>query len=96
MEEIFAHPSLASKQYRCHLSGGPPQQVGLATTLVSERERGVWRRYRLAPVPTSALVVATVVGSLAISGSPASAGGRCVNVDIASSPEKLTLLTEHP
>lgn len=25
---------------------------GLPTTLVSERERGVWRRYRLAPTPT--------------------------------------------
>ncbi len=25
---------------------------GLPTTLVSERERGVWRRYRLTPVPT--------------------------------------------
>jgi hypothetical protein len=34
---------------------------GLATTLVSERERGVWRRYRLAPVATGALVVSTLV-----------------------------------
>lgn len=34
---------------------------GLATTLVSERERGVWRRYRLAPVRTGALVVSTLV-----------------------------------
>ena len=25
---------------------------GLPTTMVSERERGVWRRYRLAPVRT--------------------------------------------
>ena len=25
---------------------------GLPTTMVSERERGVWRRYRLAPVAT--------------------------------------------
>ena len=25
---------------------------GLPTTMVSERERGVWRRYRLTPVPT--------------------------------------------
>ena len=33
VEEIFAHSDLASKQYRCYLSGGPPQQVGLATTL---------------------------------------------------------------
>ena len=34
---------------------------GLATTLVSERERGVWRRYRLAPIATGALVVSTLV-----------------------------------
>lgn len=33
---------------------------GLPTTLVSERERGVWRRYRLAPVPTGTLVASTV------------------------------------
>ena len=43
---------------------------------------------------SSALVAVTVVGSLALAGSPASAGGGCVTVDIASSPEKLTLLTE--
>jgi ABC-2 type transport system permease protein len=34
---------------------------GLPTTLVSERERGVWRRYRLAPVPTGALLASTLV-----------------------------------
>jgi ABC-2 type transport system permease protein len=33
---------------------------GLPTTLVSERERGVWRRYRLAPLPTWSLVASTV------------------------------------
>jgi hypothetical protein len=33
---------------------------GLPTTMVSERERGVWRRYRLAPVSTAALVSSTV------------------------------------
>jgi len=33
---------------------------GLPTTLVSERERGVWRRYRLAPVPTRTLVAGTL------------------------------------
>ncbi|MGB2713539.1 MAG: ABC transporter permease [Vicinamibacterales bacterium] len=33
---------------------------GLPTTMVSERERGVWRRYRLAPVPTGAFVATTV------------------------------------
>ena len=34
---------------------------GLPTTLVSERERGVWRRYRLTPVPTWAIVTSTVI-----------------------------------
>jgi ABC-type transport system involved in cytochrome c biogenesis permease component len=34
---------------------------GLPTTMVSERERGVWRRYRLAPVPTATLVGGTVL-----------------------------------
>ena len=34
---------------------------GLPTTLVSERERGVWRRYRLTPVPTGSVVASTVV-----------------------------------
>lgn len=39
---------------------------GLATTLVSERERGVWRRYRLAPVATGALVVSTLFARYAL------------------------------
>lgn len=34
---------------------------GLATALVSERERGVWRRLRLAPIATGALIVSTIV-----------------------------------
>ncbi len=34
---------------------------GLPTTMVGERERGVWRRYRLAPVPTATLVGGTVL-----------------------------------
>jgi hypothetical protein len=34
---------------------------GLPTTMVSERERGVWRRYRLAPVSTATLVGGTVI-----------------------------------
>src|SRR5215213_9225491 len=34
---------------------------GLPTTMVSERERGVWRRYRLAPVSTAALVTSTSI-----------------------------------
>jgi hypothetical protein len=33
---------------------------GLPTTMVSERERGVWRRYRLTPVSTATLVSATI------------------------------------
>ncbi|MDO8543740.1 MAG: ABC transporter permease [Opitutaceae bacterium] len=34
---------------------------GLPTTLVSERERGVWRRYRLTPVPTWVVVTSTAL-----------------------------------
>ena len=33
---------------------------GLPTTMVSERERGVWRRYRLAPVGTGTLLASTI------------------------------------
>jgi ABC-2 family transporter len=33
---------------------------GLPTTLVSERERGVWRRYRLTPVSTASLVLSVI------------------------------------
>jgi ABC-type transport system involved in cytochrome c biogenesis permease component len=33
---------------------------GLPTTMVSERERGVWRRYRLAPVRTGTLLASTI------------------------------------
>jgi hypothetical protein len=33
---------------------------GLPTTMVSERERGVWRRYRLAPVSTAVLLSSTI------------------------------------
>ena len=39
---------------------------GLPTTLVSERERGVWRRYRLTPVPTWAIVTSTVLARYVI------------------------------
>jgi ABC-type polysaccharide/polyol phosphate export permease len=35
--------------------------LGMPTTMVSERERGVWRRYRLTPVSTRSLVASTVV-----------------------------------
>jgi ABC-type transport system involved in cytochrome c biogenesis permease component len=33
---------------------------GLPTSMVSERERGVWRRYRLTPTPTGSLVTSTI------------------------------------
>lgn len=33
---------------------------GLPTTLVGERERGVWRLYRLAPIPTGSLIASTI------------------------------------
>ena len=39
---------------------------GLPTTLVSERERGVWRRYRLTPVPTWLVVTSTVLARYVI------------------------------
>ena len=39
---------------------------GLPTTMVSERERGVWRRYRLAPVSTATLVASTVAARYCI------------------------------
>ena len=39
---------------------------GLPTTMVGERERGVWRRYRLTPIPTWALVTSTVVARYVI------------------------------
>ncbi|MEX2268069.1 MAG: extracellular solute-binding protein [Acidimicrobiia bacterium] len=42
---------------------------------------------------SGALVATLTAGTLALGASPAAAGG-CVTVDIASSPEKLTLLTE--
>jgi ABC-type transport system involved in cytochrome c biogenesis permease component len=39
---------------------------GLPTALVAERERGVWRRYRLLPVRTSRLVLGTLTARLII------------------------------
>ncbi len=42
---------------------------GLPTALVAERERGVWRRYRLLPVPTLTLVLSTLLARLLIIGS---------------------------
>ena len=39
---------------------------GLPTTMVGERERGVWRRYRLAPLPAWTVVAGTVVARYAL------------------------------
>ncbi len=39
---------------------------GMPTGLVSDRERGVWRRYRLLPAPTAGLVVSTMVARFLI------------------------------
>jgi len=39
---------------------------GLPTTMVSERERGVWRRYRLTPVSTATLVLSVVAARYCI------------------------------
>ena len=38
---------------------------GLPTSMVSERERGVWRRYRLAPIRTGSLIASTVAARYA-------------------------------
>src|ERR1700710_882101 len=35
--------------------------LGMPTTMVSERERGVWRRYRMMPVSTRSLVASAVL-----------------------------------
>lgn len=42
---------------------------GLPTAVVSERERGVWRRYRLLPVPTGCLILSTLLARFVIVGS---------------------------
>src|SRR5580698_5073521 len=34
---------------------------GLPTTMVAERERGVWRRYRLTPISTWSFVAGTLI-----------------------------------
>jgi len=39
---------------------------GLPTTMVSERERGVWRRYRLTPISTASLVAGTLLARYVI------------------------------
>jgi ABC-2 type transport system permease protein len=44
---------------------------GLPTALVAERERGVWRRYRLLPVSIAPLVITTLLARLVIVASAA-------------------------
>ena len=44
---------------------------GLPTAMVAERDRGVWRRYRLLPASAQALVVSTVVARALLVGSAA-------------------------
>lgn len=39
---------------------------GLPTAIVAERERGLWRRYRLLPVPMGELLVATLAARLVL------------------------------
>lgn len=39
---------------------------GLPTTLVSERERGVWRLYRLTPLPTWSIIMSTALARYVI------------------------------
>lgn len=44
---------------------------GMPTSMVSERERGVWRRYRLLPAATGGLIVSTMVARYLIVASAA-------------------------
>ena len=44
---------------------------GMPTAMVAERERGVWRRYRLLPTATSGLVASTMIARFFIVGSAA-------------------------
>ncbi|HMD61286.1 MAG TPA: ABC transporter permease [Opitutaceae bacterium] len=44
---------------------------GMPTALVAERERGIWRRYRLLPVPTSCLVGGVLAARVVIIASAA-------------------------
>lgn len=45
--------------------------IGLPTALVAERERGVWRRYRLLPISTGSLLAGTLLARLVIVASAA-------------------------
>ena len=49
---------------------------GLPTTMVSERERGVWRRYRLTPVPTATSSPARSSRATCCSSSPGCCSSR--------------------
>jgi hypothetical protein len=42
---------------------------GMPTALVAERERGIWRRYRLLPAPLSGLIGSTLIARYVIVGS---------------------------
>jgi len=44
---------------------------GMPTAMVAERERGIWRRYRLLPAATGALVFSTMIARLALVASSA-------------------------
>jgi hypothetical protein len=44
---------------------------GMPTAMVSDRERGVWRRYRLLPTATGGLVISTMIARFIIIGSAA-------------------------
>lgn len=44
---------------------------GMPTALVAERERGIWRRYRLLPMATGALVCSSMIARLILVGSSA-------------------------
>ena len=49
---------------------------GLPTALVAEREQGIWRRYRLLPVPTAWLILSAMTGAGADRGVFGSGSGR--------------------
>src|SRR5688500_1192185 len=53
---------------------------GLPTALVSDRERGVWRRYRLAPIATVSLIASTLLARYLLL---LSAGGLQVGLAMA-------------
>ena len=70
---------------------------GLPTTMVSERERGVWRRYRLAPVRTGTLVAEHGRGALRAARHRRPAAGRAGDGDrhAAAAPSARSLRRVH-